>query len=143
MGRRLRSAPFFIRASGSHATSKSRTFGIELGPAQRALGLLFMCLRTQKRVDSEIAPRNHSGVVLRPSASKAKEMPGDPNRCREHARRCAEIARHTPSPEVRDHFTSLEQSWLRLAAEIESGQRLLDLIGKISRDLVPSAEAAG
>ena len=77
-----------------------------------------MCLRTQKRVDSEIAPRNHSGVVHRPSASKAKEMPGDPNRCREHARRCAEIARHTPSPEVRDHFTSLEQSWLRLAVEI-------------------------
>ena len=45
-------------------------------------------------------------------------MPGDPNRCREHARRCAEIARHTASPVVRDHFTSLEQSWLRLAAEI-------------------------
>ena len=76
------------------------------------------------------------------SASKAKEMPGDPNRCREHARRCAEIARHTASPEVRDHFTSLEESWLRLAAEVESGQRLLDLIGEISRDLVPPAEAA-
>jgi hypothetical protein len=27
------------------------------------------------------------------------------------------------------HFTSLEQSWLRLAAEVESGQRLLDLVG--------------
>jgi hypothetical protein len=76
------------------------------------------------------------------SSQKAKEMPGDPNRCREHARRCAEIARHTASPEVRDHFTSLEQSWLRLAAEIESGQKLLDLIGEISRDLVPIAEAA-
>ena len=69
-------------------------------------------------------------------------MPGDPNRCREHARRCAEIARYTPSPEVRDHFTSLEQSWLRLAAEIESGQKLLDLIGEISRDLGPLTEAA-
>jgi hypothetical protein len=34
------------------------------------------------------------------------------------------------------------QSWLRLAAEIESGQKLLDLIGDISRDLVPIAEAA-
>jgi hypothetical protein len=69
-------------------------------------------------------------------------MPGDPNRCREHARRCAEIARQTASPQVRDHFTSLERSWLRLAAEIESGQKLLDLIGEISRDLVPIAEAA-
>jgi hypothetical protein len=76
------------------------------------------------------------------SSQKAKEMPGDPNRRREHARSCAEIARHTASPEVRDHFTSLEQSWLHFAAEIESGQKLLDLIGEISRDLVPIAEAA-
>jgi hypothetical protein len=63
--------------------------------------------------------------------------PGDPNKCREHARHCAEIARATASPVVRDHFTSLEQSWLRLAAEVESGQRLLNLVGEISRDLVP------
>ena len=69
-------------------------------------------------------------------------MPGDPNRCREHARRCAEIACHSASPEVRDHFISLEESWLRLAAELESGEKLLDLIGEISRDLVPIAEAA-
>jgi hypothetical protein len=69
-------------------------------------------------------------------------MPGDPNRCREHARRCAEIARQTASPEVRDHFTSLEQSWLRLAAEIESGQKLLDLIDEISCDPAPHLEAA-
>ena len=69
-------------------------------------------------------------------------MPGDPNKCREHARRCAEIARHTASPEVRDHFSSLEESWLRLAAEVGAGQKLLDLIGEISRDLVPPAEAA-
>ena len=41
-----------------------------------------------------------------------------------------------------DHFTSLEESWLRLAAELESGEKLLDLIGEISRDLVPIAEAA-
>jgi hypothetical protein len=69
-------------------------------------------------------------------------MPGDPNRCREHARECAELARQTTSPEARDHFTSLEQSWLRLAVEIESGQKLLDLIGEVSRDLVRPAVAA-
>ena len=50
--------------------------------------------------------------------------------------------RHAASPVVRDHFTSLEQSWLRLAAEIESGEWLLYLFGEISRDLVPIAEAA-
>ena len=42
MGRRLRSAPFFIRASGSHATSKSPTFGIELGPGSVRWGF-FLC----------------------------------------------------------------------------------------------------
>ena len=69
-------------------------------------------------------------------------MIGDPNRCREHARRCAEVARHAASPVGRDHFTSLEQSWLRLAAGIESGEWLLDLMGEISPDLVPHVEAA-
>ena len=69
-------------------------------------------------------------------------MPGDPNRCREHARDCAELARQTVSPEARDHFTSLEQSWLRLAVEIETSQKLLDLIGEISRDPLPQVQAA-
>ena len=68
--------------------------------------------------------------------------PGDPNKCREHARHCAEVARHATSPVARRHFTSLEQSWLRLAAEIEFGEWLLYLFGEISRDLVPIAEAA-
>jgi len=69
-------------------------------------------------------------------------MPDDPNRCREQARLCGELARHATSKEVRDHFTLLEQSWLRLAAEIESGEKLLDLIDEISRDLAPHLEAA-
>jgi len=69
-------------------------------------------------------------------------MPSDPNRCREHAGHCAEMARQAASPEVRAHFTSLELSWLRLATEIESGQKLLNLIEDISRDLVPHVEAA-
>jgi hypothetical protein len=38
--------------------------------------------------------------------------------------------------------TSLEESWLRLAIEIETGQKLLDLIDDISHDLVPIVEAA-
>jgi len=52
------------------------------------------------------------------------------------------MARQAASPEVRAHFTSLELSWLRLATEIESGQKLLNLIEDISRDLVPHVEAA-
>lgn len=69
-------------------------------------------------------------------------MPGDPKKCREHARRCSEIARNTASQEVRDHFNSLQKSWTLLADEIESGQKLLDLIGEISRDIVPTADGA-
>ena len=68
---------------------------------------------------------------------KSRMSLGDPSKCREHARHCV-----AASPVVRDHFTSLEQSWLRLAAEIESGEWLLYLFGEISRDLVPIAEAA-
>ena len=41
MGRRLRSAPFFIRASGSHARSKSPAFAIELGPGAACVGASF------------------------------------------------------------------------------------------------------
>jgi len=69
-------------------------------------------------------------------------MPGDLNRFREQARHCAEIARQVSSPKMRDQFTSLEQTWLRLAAEIESEQKLLDLIDEISRDLAARVEAA-
>ena len=69
-------------------------------------------------------------------------MPGDPNRCREHARRCAEIARHLASPEVRDHFISLEEFMVAVSRRLEASEKLLDLIGEISRDLVPIAEAA-
>ena len=69
-------------------------------------------------------------------------MPGNPEECREHARKCAELARHAASTEARDHFASLNTSWLRLAAEIESGQSFLDLINDIEVEKPPWSEAA-
>ena len=33
-----------------------------------------------------------------------------------------------PSPEAREHFAELSQTWLRLAGEIASGQALVDLL---------------
>jgi hypothetical protein len=69
-------------------------------------------------------------------------MPGDPRVCREHARNCAELARHAASTEARDHFASLHNSWLRLAAEIESGESLLDAINNIEVETPPRSEAA-
>jgi hypothetical protein len=68
-------------------------------------------------------------------------MSDDPKECREHARKCAELARHAASIEARDHFASLHTSWLRLAAEIECGQSLLDLINNIEVE-TPRLEAA-
>lgn len=67
-------------------------------------------------------------------------MPGDPKECREHARRCAELARHAASPEARNHFASLQESWLRLAAELESGQSFLEFIDEIEREPPKAAE---
>jgi hypothetical protein len=69
-------------------------------------------------------------------------MPGDPKECRKHARNCSKLARHAASLEAREHFASLHASWLRLAAEIESGQSLLDVINDIEVETPPKAEAA-
>jgi hypothetical protein len=73
---------------------------------------------------------------------RATEMPGDPKECREHARRCAELARTAASPEAREHFTSLQKSWTRLAAEIESSLAFLETIDQIGSERSPPAEAA-
>ena len=66
----------------------------------------------------------------------------DPNGCREQAHQCAKLARHAPSPEVRDHLFSLRDSWMRLAADIESSQKLLELLNEIGREQRTYVEAA-
>jgi hypothetical protein len=44
-------------------------------------------------------------------------MPGDPKECRQHAERCAELARFASTPEGRETFLSLH--WLRSSTERE------------------------
>jgi hypothetical protein len=66
-------------------------------------------------------------------------MPGSPTECRERAWRYAELARTAATAEARKHFASLQQSWARLAAEIETGERLIELIDKIGDDLAGAA----
>jgi hypothetical protein len=53
-------------------------------------------------------------------------MPGDPNECREHAKRCQEMAEAAPSPMAKARFEELAQSWLRLASNLEHAKALLD-----------------
>jgi len=58
-------------------------------------------------------------------------MPGDPRACREHGRRCAELAVLAATPQEREHFLSLESAWIRLAAELESAEAFLKTMDEI------------
>jgi hypothetical protein len=69
-------------------------------------------------------------------------MPGDPTACREHTRRCAELAALAATPEEREHFLSLEGTWIRFAAELESAEAFLNAIDEIDPNQPYPAEAA-
>jgi len=58
-------------------------------------------------------------------------MPGDPRACREHARRCAELAVLAATPEEQEHLLSLESAWIRFAAELESAEAFLKTMDEI------------
>ena len=55
-------------------------------------------------------------------------MSGNPKECRRNAFTCMQLAQTAPSPEAREHFAELSQTWLRLAGDIETGQTLVDLL---------------
>jgi hypothetical protein len=58
-------------------------------------------------------------------------LPNNPEECREQARLYAYLASTTEVPESKEHFASLAESWMRLAAEIEGAQILLRALGQI------------
>jgi hypothetical protein len=55
-------------------------------------------------------------------------MPGDPKECRQHARRCAELASIATTPEAREQFLSLEKSWMRLAADLDHAKAFIEAL---------------
>ncbi len=65
-------------------------------------------------------------------------MPGDPKECREHARRCAELAKVATTPEARDQFLSLQMSWIRLAADLDNAEALIDAMNEMDGSCRPS-----
>ena len=67
-------------------------------------------------------------------------MPGDPKECRQHARRCAELASVATTPEAREQFLALQMSWIRLAADLENAQAFIAALDEIDAD--PPVEAA-
>ena len=87
-----------------------------------------LTLRNMLGINGSLDPEVRGLLCLR-----ATEMPGDPKECREHARRCAELARTAASP---------QKSWTRLAAEIESSLAFLETIDQIGSERSPPAEAA-
>jgi hypothetical protein len=53
-------------------------------------------------------------------------MPGDPKECREHAKRCLELASEaTPSSLAKARFKDLAKTWIRLATDLEHAEALL------------------
>jgi len=53
-------------------------------------------------------------------------MPGDSKECRQHALTCVRLAQTAASPQAREQFASLANTWLRLAADLEKTLALLD-----------------
>ena len=50
-------------------------------------------------------------------------MPGDPEECREHAKRCWALAGEARNPVLRESLTDLAQRWSRLAVDLQATQR--------------------
>ena len=67
-------------------------------------------------------------------------MPGDPKECREHARRCAELAKAATTPEARQQFLSLQMSWIRLAADLDNAKAFIDAMNEMDEDPPKAAE---
>ena len=61
-------------------------------------------------------------------------MPGDPKECRQHARRCAELASIATTPEARDTFLSLQMTWIRLAMELDQAGALIKAMQEVEEE---------
>ena len=61
-------------------------------------------------------------------------MPGDPKECRQHAERCAELARFACTIEDRDKFLSLQLTWIRLAAELDRMGALIEAMRELEEE---------
>ena len=59
-------------------------------------------------------------------------MPGDAERCREHAKECWAWAASTNNPNLKESLTDLAKRWTRLATEIEASRILFEKVGRVS-----------
>ena len=61
-------------------------------------------------------------------ARRSLPMPGDPKECRQHALNCVRLAQTATTPQSREHFANLAQTWVRLADELENAQSFLNAL---------------
>jgi hypothetical protein len=57
-------------------------------------------------------------------------MPGDPNECRSHAKRCWALAAECNNPALKQSLVDLAQRWAALATDLEATKSLLDAWGE-------------
>ena len=57
-------------------------------------------------------------------------MPGDPRACREHAKRCYQIAAEAHTPDAKKRFEDIARLWLKIAADLDAAQALLRAWGE-------------
>jgi hypothetical protein len=58
-------------------------------------------------------------------------MPGDPEQCRLNAVRCLKLSQRAKDPTRRHILAALAETWRKLAAELESDQRLLNALSEL------------
>ena len=56
-------------------------------------------------------------------------MPGDPEECRQHAKRCWALAGEAKNPEIKSSLVEIAQRWTALAADLEATHKLLKALG--------------
>ena len=61
-------------------------------------------------------------------------MPGNPKECRKHALNCQRLAETATNEHDRQQLRALANSWLALAAELESMESLLDTLRQVKYD---------
>jgi hypothetical protein len=68
-------------------------------------------------------------------------MPGNPNECREHAKRCLQLADETTNPVLKKSLTDIAAQWTRLATDLEVTRQLLGEFGSAQPKLDEFSDA--
>ena len=67
------------------------------------------------------------------------EMSGDPKRCRERALKCRYLANEANTPQSKQMFLDLSQTWFRLATELDDANTFLRALREMAEDVLEDA----